>query len=158
MTQRKEITSPKSPKSPFGKEAPLSVPGTTPPSDQCSQRAMRIGACDWMGRPVKPSALTMFCHASYIPRRGSKEMPLPRGSLRVSVNGMEGSLDLASDNADGMITGSVLGKPLRGVWNEATQDLRFRSSPALLQARAIVERSLGTLFGPFSRRQVRMFC
>lgn len=53
-------------------------------------------------------------------------MPLLAGTWKINVNGTEGDL-VINLNADETIGGTVIGVPLSGYWNEASQMIFFES-------------------------------
>ena len=52
-------------------------------------------------------------------------MSLPTGVWKVNVNGTEGDLTIQTPNQQGVFAGVVLGKNVKGFWDEASQTITF---------------------------------
>ena len=54
-------------------------------------------------------------------------MPLPYGTWKALVNGVEGLLFIDPPDAQGIFVGRVFGSTIKGFWNEAAQKIQFSS-------------------------------
>jgi hypothetical protein len=52
-------------------------------------------------------------------------MALPRGGWSLNLNGVQSGMLLSEDAADGTLSATIFGVPLKGFWNESTQTLVF---------------------------------
>jgi hypothetical protein len=52
-------------------------------------------------------------------------MPLTPGPWKAVVNGVEGELEIKPPDGQGAFSGTILGRDIRGFWNEAAQRIRF---------------------------------
>ena len=55
-------------------------------------------------------------------------MPNPTGTWQINANGWRGDLVISSVDAQGNLTGTVLGDPIAGFWDEGSQKITFARS------------------------------